>query len=147
MFERRRFLQTSLCAGISYLTYGGVAGADEAAVDAAPDYRLTRDVPTKLFDGKRCWSHPRAGIVRGAGQGGDPRVVMTMNTLDLSGSDVFKGVFGMQTDDLGKSWNAAAEMETLAPRIEDINGQERPVALSDFWPKWHAKTKYGLCGV
>lgn len=141
MFERRRFLQTSLCAGISYLTYGSVAGADEAAVDAAPDYRLTRDVPTKLFDGKRCWSHPRAGIVQGAGQGGDPRVVMTMNTLDLSGSDVFKGVFGMQTDDLGKSWTAAAEMETLAPRIEDIKGQERPVALSDFWPKWHAKTK------
>jgi len=49
--------------------------------------------PAKLFDGKRCWAHPRAGIVPGAGKEGLPRVVMTMNLLDLSGSDVFRGVY------------------------------------------------------
>jgi len=54
-------------------------------------YSLGLDVPTKLFDGKRCWSHPRAGIVPGFGEKDFPRVVMTMNSLDLAGSDVFYG--------------------------------------------------------
>ena len=66
--------------------------------------RLSRDVPTRLFDGERCWCHPRAGIVPGAGKQGMPRVVMTMNTMHLEGSDVFKGMFGLRTDDLGKTW-------------------------------------------
>ena len=64
-----------------------------------------------------------------------------MNTLDVAGSDVFKGVFGLRTDDLGKTWTEARELVELAPRFENIDGQERPVAVSDFWPRWHAATK------
>ena len=81
-----------------------------------------------------------AGPIRGrasfrkAGTGELPRVVMTMNTLDLDGSDVFKGVFDLHTDDLGKSWTEAQQRSTMAPRMEMIGGVERPVAASDFWP-------------
>ncbi len=94
-----------------------------------------------MYDGKRCWCHPRAGIVPAAGENAQPRVVMTMNTLDVSGSDVFKAVYGMQTDDLGAKWSTPAESPNLAVRHETIGGQRRPVAVSDFWPHWHAKSK------
>lgn len=104
-------------------------------------YGLTRDVPTKYFDGEHCWCHPRAGIVPQAGGDGRPRVVMTMNTMDLAGSDVFKGVYGLHTDDLGQTWTEAVELDTLVPRTETIDGVRRPVAASDFWPHWHAASK------
>ena len=96
---------------------------------------------TQYFDGDHCWCHPRAGIVPAAGRGNLPRVVMTMNTMDLSGSDVFKGVYGLRTDDLGESWTEAEAIEAMAPRVETIDEQERPVAASDFWPSWHAASK------
>ena len=35
---------------------------------------------------------------------------MTINTLDVAGSDVFKGVFGMHTDDLGETWTEPQEI-------------------------------------
>jgi hypothetical protein len=98
-------------------------------------------VPTRLYDGQRCWCHPRAGIVPKAGREGLPRVVMTMNTLNVDGSDVFKAVFGLRTDDLGETWTEPSEIESLAPTYETIAGQKRPVAVSDFWPRWHAVTK------
>ena len=104
-------------------------------------YSLDLDVPTKLFNGKRCWCHPRAGIVPDAGQNSKPRVVMTMNNLDLAGSDVFYGMFGLHTDNLAGEWTKPEELRTLAPRYEIIEGVKRPVAVSDFWPRWHSKSK------
>ena len=137
MIERRSFLKSSLSAGVSLLTLTRTGqGADEVLSN-----RVTRDVPTRLFDGTKCWCHPRAGIVPGAGKGGVPRIVMTMNTLHLSGSDVFKGMYGLRTDDLSQTWTEPRLSETLAPRYEVIDGEKRPVAVSDFWPKWHAATK------
>lgn len=105
------------------------------------NYLIELNVPTKLFDGKRCWSHPRAGIVPKLGNNGNPQIVMTMNNLDLAGSDVFRGVFGLHTNNLGKSWTEPAELPTMAPRFEMIDGIKRPVAVSDFWPKWHESSK------
>ena len=98
-------------------------------------YRLARDVPTRLFDGERCWCTPRAGIVEGAGKDGRPRVVMTMSTLHLAGSDVFKAKYSLHTDDLGATWTSPRESKTLAPRYETIEGQRRPVAMGDCWPR------------
>ncbi|MEX2112556.1 MAG: exo-alpha-sialidase [Pirellulales bacterium] len=141
--SRRAFLQSSLVAGVSLLAVPmgvrrGRAVADE---DNALAYRLSRDVPTKFFDGKRCWCHPRAGIVAGAGRDGRPRVVMTMNSLDLAGSDVFRGVFGLMTDDMGQTWSDVNELKPMAPREETIDGVRRPVAASDLTPGWHAASK------
>jgi hypothetical protein len=149
MQSRRRFLQSSLVGGISLMPLPhGLTAADTAekgkpaAKNAAtPEYRLTRDVPTRLYDGTKCWCHPRAGIVPGRGQNGKPRVAMTMNTLHLSGSDVFKAMHGLHTDDLGDTWTEPAELDSLAVRYESIDGVRRPVAVSDFWPAWHAATK------
>lgn len=146
MIERRCFLKSSLYAGVSYLTgddiVRGVPPTSDRTADNNPfSWRLSRDVATRGYDGKRCWCHPRAGIVPGAGKDGLPRVVMTMNTLDVSGSDVFKAVYGLESDDLGKNWSEPCELPNLAIRHETITGVKRPVALSDFWPHWHSKSK------
>lgn len=141
--QRRTFLGQSVLASVSLLTLPlskRSLRADEATT-AKPPYALKRDVPTKFYDGKTCWCHPRAGIVPGAGKDGAPRVVMTMNTLDVSGSDVFKAVHALHTDDLGKTWTEPADQAPLKPRAEMIDGEELPVALSDCWPTWHAASK------
>jgi hypothetical protein len=142
MKTRRHFLVRSLLAGVSWFSIPSarrnraLAGAGEQG--PGPAYRVSRDVPTRRYDGKRCWCHPRAGIVPAAGKEGLPRVVMTMNTLDVAGSDVFKGMHGLHTDDLGRTWTSPREIANLAPREETIDGEKRPVAVSDFWPGWHA---------
>jgi len=140
MLSRRELLFNGIGAGITTFTLDRWAYAAMLKESGPVEYELTRDVPTRLFDGKRCWSHPRAGIVPGAGQGDAPRVVMTMNTLDLSGDDVFKAMYGMNTDNLGRMWTDPQVQESLAVRRETIDGQERPVAICDFWPSWHVAT-------
>ena len=140
MIQRRQFLQSSLCAGVSLFALGRTAWGEERST-AQDVYRLTHNQPTRLFDGERCWCHPRAGIVPGAGSEGRPRVVMTMNTLHLAGSDVFQAMHGLQTDDLGERWTEPQQLDALAVRYEQIDGQERPVAVSDYWPTWHAGSK------
>ena len=138
MIPRRDFLTSSLALGASLTTLGQLSLADDNSSNASVGYEISRHVPTRLFDGERCWCHPRAGIVPGAGNDGAPRVVMTMNTMHLSGSDVFKGMYSLKTDDLGQTWTEPRAYDTLAPRYEEIDGVRRPVAVSDFWPGWHA---------
>ncbi len=146
--QRRRFLQTSLLSGITSICLPGAGRAalaakpeSAASVATAARYQLTHKIPAHMYDGQRCWVHPRAGIVPGAGDAGLPRVVMTMNTLDVSGSDVFKEVYGLATDDLCETWSKPKSLESLAMRQETHAGQIRPVAVSDFWPRWHAASK------
>lgn len=141
MLRRRELLTGGLCAAITTFTLGRWPQMALAEENRGPGYDLTRHVPTRLFDGTKCWSHPRAGIAPAAGKAGAPRVVMTMNTLDLSGSDVFKAMYGLHTDDLGQTWTEPQPQDALAVRHETLGGQERPVAVSDFWPTWHAATK------
>ncbi|SHN14447.1 hypothetical protein SAMN04488057_10812 [Cyclobacterium lianum] len=143
--SRRNFVRDSLIAGISL---SGIAPLTLLAdrLSAAPgqeilNFSLKLQVPTRLFDGEKCWVHPRAGIVPGAGKGELPRVVMTMNTLDLSGSDVFKGMYGMHSDDGGGNWTVPEALPPLAPRYEKVENEERPVAASDFWPALHRESK------
>jgi hypothetical protein len=139
-YERRKFLKTSVVGGISVLCLPAVANGLNFWKDKL-QYDLSLDNPTRYFDGDNCFVHPRTGIVPGAGKNGLPRIVMTMTTLDLSGSDVFKAAYGLQTDDLGKHWTTPQELKSLSPRFEIIEGERRPVALSDYWPKWHKQTK------
>lgn len=139
MLDRRTFLRGSMIAGISCVALPRRGTANDT--DASDPFRLSLDAPTKLFDGKQSWCHPRAGIVPRAGKDGGPRVVMTLNTIDLSGSDVFRAMYSMETDDLGATWTKPAESEELAPRYEMIDGERRPAAVSDFWPTWHAASK------
>lgn len=136
---RRQFLKSGLVGGVSLCSLQWNKSW-AAATDATgpPEFTLGLDTAAKLFDGKTCWCHPRAGIVPGVGHDGNPRVEMTMNTLQLEGSDVFKAMFALHTDDLGKTWTQPREQQPLATRTITLNGEQRPVAVSDFWPTWHA---------
>lgn len=134
--ERRKFIKNALLGGTSILLYPSLTSFNKKS-----DYELSLETATKLFDGKNCWSHPRAGIVPVAGKNNSPHVVMTMNSLDLSGSDVFKGMFGLETNNRGKKWTEPQELKPLAPHWEIIDGIKRPVAVSDFWPRWHSASK------
>jgi hypothetical protein len=78
MIARRNFLKASLAGGISWLSMP-LSGYGSLFPQNSPGYSLSLDSPAKLFDGKICRAHPRAGIVPGAGRDGLPRVVMTMN--------------------------------------------------------------------
>lgn len=139
--DRRSFLKTSLISGVSFFSMPLLAGNIPVDKSYRNSYHLSLDSPTHLFDGKNCWSHPRAGVVLNAGNNGLPQIVMTMNKLDLSGSDVFRGMYEMSTADFGKKWTSSKEIISLAPRYETIAGVKRPVAVSDFWPCWHKASK------
>jgi len=96
-------------------------------------FTLQLDTVTHGYDAKTCWVHPRAGILPGS----PPSVVLTMQKLLLTGSDVFYALNDTRCDDL-KNWSAITEhLDTLGRRDE---GNGVIVAACDFWPKWHAKT-------
>ena len=145
MIPRRKFIKSSLQYSVSLLAVPSLAShrhPEPHAVKAdAGDYDLTLQAPTRLFDGESCWAHPRAGVIPGAGINGQSRAVFTMNTVALKGSDVFKGMYGMYSDDNGNTWTAPQLQDNLAPRFETIDGVERPVAASDFWPQYHAASQ------
>ncbi len=87
------------------------------------------------YDGETCWVHARGGAIPGTGRGGAPAVVMTMQKLLLSGSDVFYTINDMRTDDLGETWTGPTPHESLS-RWQEEGGVE--ACVCDFTPKWHA---------
>lgn len=100
----------------------------------APAYDLQLDTARRGFDGRYCWVHARAGAIPGR----VPCVVMTMQKLLLSGSDVFYALNEMRTDDLGRHWSGPVEhAETLGRRKEPGNVE---AVVCDFTPGWHART-------
>lgn len=104
------------------------------AWDEQTPFRVQLDTLSRGYDGVKCWVHPRAGIVPGP----KPALVVTMQKLLLTGSDVFDELNDLRSDDLGATWSAIrAHPETLGRR-EEPNGVI--VAACDFTPKWHAKT-------
>jgi hypothetical protein len=118
---RRRFLAT-------------LAAAPALRAASAPDYDLKLDAIHKGFDGKFCWVHARAGAIPGR----TPSVVLTMQKLLLSGSDVFYELQEMRTDDLGKRWSGPTPHTATLGRREEPGGVA--VALCDFTPGWHARS-------
>jgi hypothetical protein len=107
-----------------------------AAIPAAdaPAFDIKLETISRGYDGKTCWVHPRAGAIPGS----TPRIVLTMQKLMLSGSDVFFALNEMRTDDVGATWRGPTEhAETLGRRTE---ADGSVVAACNFWPKWHAKS-------
>lgn len=95
-------------------------------------FRVQLDVLSRGYDGKRCWVHPRAGALPTQ----PPTVVLTMQPLLLTGSDVFYALHELRSDDGGTRWSPLREhAETLGRRNE---GDGVIVAACDFTPKWHA---------
>jgi hypothetical protein len=106
-------------------------GTDESSVPS-PDFHVQLNTIRSGFDKKTCWVHARAGVIPGP----RPKVVMTLQKLLLTGSDVFYALNEIRTDDLGRSWSGPmAHEETLGRRDEDGGVV---VAACDWTPKWHA---------
>lgn len=103
-----------------------------ATADIIEDVRL--DTVTSGFDKETCWVHARAGAI----PGDPPIVVMTMQRLLLSGSDVFYALHEVRTDDGGGSWQGPTEIPGFR-RVQEEGGIEAVVC--DFTPKWHAASR------
>jgi len=121
--NRRYFFILAFALGVSTGLYG------EGDTFAAIDYDIQLDTIRSGFDKETCWVHPRAGTIPGK----TPIVVMTMQKLLLSGSDVFYALNEMRTDDLGQTWTGPVEHESLGRRQEG----EMVSVICDFTPKWH----------
>ena len=96
---------------------------------AAEPYQLKLETITKGYDGTLCWVHPRAGAIPGT----PPQVVLTMQKLLLTGSDVFYALNHVSTSDLGQTWTQPVENTTTLGRREEPEGVI--VAACDFTPK------------
>jgi hypothetical protein len=140
---------SAVCCLLTGVGFAPIVRADDSSDGARPlDYQIEVTVARQGFDGKTCWVHPRAGAIPpGApGNGSDvPAVVMTMQKLLLSGSDVFYGLHAMRTDnhssraaaDLGETWSGPEPQPALTRQT--LPG-EIDVVVCDFTPKWHAAT-------
>ena len=105
-----------------------------------PPFTIEQTVATQGFDGKMCWVHARAGAIPAAGESG-PTVVMTLQKLQLSGSDVFYALNEMRTTDGGKTWTEPVEHKSFARvPFEFDRHRDLEITVCDFSPKWHAKT-------
>lgn len=117
--------------------------ATSSATKAAdPLYEIEQTAARRGFDGKTCWVHARAGVIppRAGGNEADaPLAVMTLQKLDLAGSDLFFALNTMRSSDLGKTWSDPVEHETFARRPFAWKGREDlEITVCDYWPKWHA---------
>lgn len=99
----------------------------------AQDFEIKLEKVRSGYDGETCWVHARAGIVPSKA---GPSVVLTMQKLLLTGSDVFYALSEMRSDDAGRTWSGPVEHTETLGRRNEPNGVI--VAASDFWPTWHA---------
>ena len=86
------------------------------------------------YDRKTCWVHARPGVI----PGDPPSVVVTMQKLRLTGSDVFYEINDMRTDDGGETWVGPTPHADTLGRRQVAEGVEECVC--DFWPMWHDRS-------
>ena len=132
-FEGREERPGLVCDDVQDLKLDEFNAREAQKAFATVDYDIQLDTIRAGFDKKMCWVHPRAGTIPGE----TPIVVLTMQKLLLSGSDVFYALNEMRTDDLGGSWSGPVEHETLGRRQED---EGIVSVICDFTPMWHEKT-------
>ncbi|TMV48979.1 exo-alpha-sialidase [Paenibacillus mesophilus] len=101
----------------------------------SPGYDIRLDTISSGFvpGQELCWTHPRAGIVKGE----KTSVVMTLSPLNLTGSDVFYALNVTRSDDMGKTWTSPAEQPALG---RHTLGEGLEEVISDFTPAWHEAT-------
>ena len=107
-------------------------------MNAAPEYDVTLSVASSGYDRETCWVQTRAGALPPSKPGAAPTVVLTMQKLLLSGSDVFYAIHSTRTDDMGETWTPPREHAHFR-RDTHVCGLEQ--AVCDFWPRWHRKTR------
>jgi len=108
-------------------------GAEEA-VDML-DYDIRLETPVAHDEHDFLWFHPRVASIPGAGQDGEPAVVMTLQK-HLLASDHYSGLSTLRTDDMGRSWSGP----TAQPELDWTRDGDVDVAVCDVTPGWHGPT-------
>lgn len=125
----------SVCAALCLL-FGDYQPVTAEKQSEPLTYEVDLQTVREGFDGKTCWVQARAGAIPKSGDF-PATVVLTMQKLLLTGSDVFYALNEMRTTD-GKHWVGPVKHDTLARRrLSDT----REIAVCDFTPGWHAKTQ------
>ncbi len=124
-----------------------------------PSFAIERIVAHQGFDGETCWVHARAGAIPSQQTGNpsdQPLVVMTMQKLLLTGSDVFFELNETRSSDGGLSWTAPSPQNVFkrqtfqSPNSDRIPGAPVTVdmlqagdvtTVCDFVPAWHAASQ------
>lgn len=110
------------------------------AQQARPPFKIERTVAAQGFDGEFCWVHARAGALP-SGDKSDPGVVMTLQKLQLSGSDVFYALNHMRSSDRGRTWTQPVEHKSFRRVPFGFDGRtDLEITVCDFSPKWHERT-------
>ncbi len=131
----------------------------QATAKLALTFTIERSVAHSGFDQQTCWVHARAGIVPAGMSGNDstqPCVVMTLQKLQLSGSDLFEPLSEMRSLDGGLNWSspqtdASFARQTfhgspdqlptgadIAPELLSVGDQ---TLVCDFTPQWHVASQ------
>ncbi len=98
-------------------------------------YNIELKAAKSGYDRETCWVQARSGLI----PGNPGRIVMTMQKLSLSGSDVFLAINEMRSDDCGNSWCGPYEHNDTLGKRTGLDGID--TLPCDFTPKWHAQTK------
>jgi hypothetical protein len=93
------------------------------------DYKTDLQVLSQGFDGRTEWFAPRVGIIPPA------TAVLLMHKADLSGSDVFLGMYEMRSDDLGRTWSEPTAHASLGRSPYD--GGRVEIVPCDMIPGYH----------
>ena len=128
-------VSTAIACYITWEVAGGASGVQDSPMQLL-DYQIQVDTVLKHDDGEWIWFHPRAAAIPGAGTGGGPAVILTLQK-HLFVSDYYSGLSVMRTDDLGKTWTEPDERPELGWREEP---GETVVAVCDVTPGWHSPT-------
>ncbi len=122
-------------------------------------YTIEHIIAQSGFDQQTCWVHARAGAIPAAKSGNDslqPCVVMTMQKLQLSGSDVFEALSETRSTDGGKIWSPPQTHDSFSRQSFQRNSQDWPAGaelapellsdgdetlVCDFTPQWHVASE------
>lgn len=102
-----------------------------------PPYVIEHSVVTQGYDGTQCWVHARPGVIPAAGNAKYPKVIVTTQPLEITGSDVFRTLHSTVSHDLGATWTPLEpQPEFVRWEIEDRIDE----TICDFTPAWHQET-------
>ena len=117
----------------SFCVYLLLVGTASAQPPSKLSFTIERTVAHHGFDGEKCWVHARAGAIPARKPGNDsdtPLVVMTMQKLLLSGSDIFYALNETRSSDLGAVWTEPKEYASFARQTFGSDPEDLPTGAS-----------------
>ena len=134
--HRAAFLTAGLCLVLGCVGRVVVAGgASDADGATTLDYQIKLEAAHKQLSDQFFWFHPYLAAVPGAGQNGQPAVMM-LTQKHLVADDHYTGSYLLRTDDLGQTWTGP----TLLPALQWREEGELHRSVASLVPNWHAAT-------